>query len=260
MTKRLVSIMLVIVMLLSFSTFASAEVTPVSKALFLTYATHGFEDGMGKAWDRDGFELVKMAEQVYNHFSNSELTNGWTIYIFPCFNPDGMLHGTTHDGPGRCTMHYYADENATELTSGNGFGVDMNRCFPTGFVATTSSRNFTTNSPLATVEARAIATTIQTLSANHTGSSQYFIDTHGWTTQLIGDSSLTSIFDDYFTQNSVSTLSSAQGYIARWAQSLGMQAMLFEFPANAGNQYDGITNLGYDIKYINALEDILETY
>lgn len=84
-----------------------------SKALVAVFAIHGYEDG----WAADGIELVKIANHVIETMvPRQELpwADEWTLYVIPTANPDGVLDGYTHYGPGRTN---YED------------GIDMNRCF-----------------------------------------------------------------------------------------------------------------------------------
>jgi hypothetical protein len=78
---------------------------PNGKRAFLTFALHGFED----AWKQDGRALYSIAHKAINYYGNdpSQL-NGWTLYIVPTGNPDGMRFGTnnwreTAGAYGRCT-------------------------------------------------------------------------------------------------------------------------------------------------------------
>ena len=219
----------------------------------------------------DGFELVKMAEEVYAYLtdaSNCSYLNEWTIYLFPCLNPDGLMDGNSHDGPGRCTTHYYADNNHApdRLLDGKGdIGIDMNRCFDSNFPHTkTVGRHFTTDFPFAAKEANLLTTALTTIKDEH--DTCYLIDNHGWTEQIIEMSEgkkLTQRFSPYFSSNSCDDMDDGEGYLARWAKDevkgLNMTAtLLFEFPGDAGKEINGIWNRGYNTKYKNAIKDILE--
>ena len=68
--------------------------------------------------------------------------------MIPVANPDGILHGYTHCGPGRANVG-----NASTQAIG---GVDMNRCFPVGFPSATSRRNYTGSTICLAPEAAAI--------------------------------------------------------------------------------------------------------
>jgi hypothetical protein len=66
---------------------------PNGKQAFLTFALHGFED----AWKQDGRALFSIAHKAIDYYGNdpSQL-NGWTLYIVPTGNPDGMRLGTNN--------------------------------------------------------------------------------------------------------------------------------------------------------------------
>lgn len=78
---------------------------PNGKTAFLTFAVHGFED----AWDQDGRALYSIAHRVIEYYgANPGKLAGWTVYIVPSANPDGMRYGINNlrEGAGaygRCT-------------------------------------------------------------------------------------------------------------------------------------------------------------
>lgn len=91
------------------------------------FAIHGYEDNFA----RDGQALVHTAELLMDLLDeNMDMVNsyGWSIYVLPCMNPDGLTDGYTQNGPGRCTTTYL-DSSGSLIT---GKGVNLNRCFPTG--------------------------------------------------------------------------------------------------------------------------------
>ncbi|MEO8707099.1 MAG: M14 family zinc carboxypeptidase [Kofleriaceae bacterium] len=75
------------------------------KSAFLTFAVHGFED----AWAQDGRALYSIAHAAIEFYGDHpERLAGWTLYIVPSANPDGMRYGTNNlreqaGAYGRCT-------------------------------------------------------------------------------------------------------------------------------------------------------------
>lgn len=82
-----------------------APPNPSLKRAFLTFAIHGFED----AWSQDGRALYSIAHKAIAYYgANPAQLNGWTLYIVPSANPDGMRYGINNwrEGAGaygRCT-------------------------------------------------------------------------------------------------------------------------------------------------------------
>ena len=226
-----------------------------NKHLILNFAIHGFEDN----WYYDGMELVNLAGSVLQMLSDNFstlTTNGWSVFVIPSSNPDGLIDGTTNDGPGRCTTYRYGSTRGV-LVQG---GVDVNRSFEP-FEVMTSSRNYTGPEAYWCKESEALRDFI----ANNksTAGTNVFIDAHGWTQQIIvvggSASSLGNIFKNYFPNNSYADLSSAKGYVARYAHSLGMNACLFEFPGDVGRPGDLILK-GYDSAYKQAIMQIISQF
>ncbi|MGL5649967.1 MAG: M14 family zinc carboxypeptidase, partial [Clostridium sp.] len=133
------------------------------KKLFLGFAIHGWEDH----WRFDGEALVKIGSSVLNKLGNYISTNGdlngWQVCIAPCMNPDGLIAGRTSYGPGRCTV-------TTK--------IDLNRCFPTGFSASSEPRYYTGSSSLGAPEAVALRNLVTELS--NESSELMVVDCHGW--------------------------------------------------------------------------------
>ena len=186
---------------------------------FATFCVHGFEDN----WPHDGYELVDIAHQLYNRLVSMNdygIADKWTIYIMQCVNPDGVNSGYTNYGPGRTT-----------LTSDVGRGVDLNRCWSTGFVPITNdSRNFTGNSPFLAVESRYL----RDFMINHraTNGKNVVVDLHGWTQQLIGDPDLRNYYRSQFPEN-YDTETYGKGYLINWArENLNAKSALIELPRN----------------------------
>ncbi|MBU3221055.1 M14 family zinc carboxypeptidase, partial [Clostridium algidicarnis] len=134
-----------------------------SKVLFAGFALHGWEDN----WDNDGIALVNIANSLITRLGDYKSQNnglhGWTVYIAPCMNPDGVIIRGTKDGPGRCAV-----------TS----RIDMNRCFPYNFTPQYSSRNYTGANSLGAPEAKAIKSYLEKINSSST--EMIVLDFHGW--------------------------------------------------------------------------------
>lgn len=221
--------------------------------MILDFALHGYEDH----WAADGAELTYVAQCLQQTLEPqaSRVTDlGWTVYLIPCANPDGVASGWTAYGPGRCTTTML--DSAGNLVYGQ--GIDLNRCFETGFHSRDAQRNHTGSQPLQAVEALALKQFV----LEHQGSAKNIhIDTHGWTQQIIaGDPSgpLAQTLHQYFPRNAVEQLG-GQGYFTAYTRSLGFDSCLFEFPQDVYS-YQDLYNSGYIEKYIDAIWALLETY
>ncbi len=221
--------------------------------MILNFAIHGFEDH----WAADGAELVYLGQKVRASLENeAERVNhlGWTVYVIPCTNPDGVAAGWTSNGPGRCTT--------TMLdTAGNliyGMGIDLNRCFETGYQRHASGRNYNGTAPLQALEALHLKEFV----IQHAGSGKnVHIDTHGWTQQILTSNPsgvLSQTFHGYFPHNSLNYLG-GDGYFTAYTRSLGYDSCLFEFPRDVSSYLDFYTS-SYIDKYIEAIWDLLEHY
>jgi hypothetical protein len=79
--------------------------SPSGKKAFLTFAIHGFED----AWKQDGRALYSIAHEAIEYYgANPARLRGWTLYVVPSANPDGMRYGVNNwresaGAYGRCT-------------------------------------------------------------------------------------------------------------------------------------------------------------
>lgn len=223
-----------------------------SKHMVLNFAIHGWEDN----WNRDGYELVRVSVQLLEKLSANASTvtsRGWSVTVVPYVNPDGIVSGTTNDGPGRCSTYRY--NTSGSLVKG---GVDMNRCFPTGFKQYTSARNYTGPNPLMAKEARALKSLID----NKKGSStNVYMDVHGWTQQILTNTSgsgfVYSTLHQYFPDNSAGGLGG--GYVTRYAKEQGYSACLFEFPRNV-TSHSVMVNKGYNTKFVNAIWSMISNH
>lgn len=161
------------------------------------------------------------------------------------------------NGPGRCTTHILTE--AGEVVYGNGKGIDLNRSFPWGFSTNSSNRNYTGSAPLSATEAVALANFLKDVVAP--GEKNVLLDVHGWTQQLVAKNPkgrLVQHFQTYFPQNRP-TPSGSHGYLIEWAQTIGYDSLLFEFPYGVSSHASFVAK-GYDASFIQAVLDLLATY
>ncbi|WP_160672742.1 Ig-like domain-containing protein [Clostridium sp. C8-1-8] len=208
-------------------------------AIVAVFAIHGFED----AWDSDGLELVKIAANLVSNVAGYSATNGgldgWSVYIVPCANPDGLIEGTTNNGPGRTTIKE---------------GIDINRDFPDGFRVLTNPRNKTGNTSLIPSEAKSLANLVSGIKSQ--SNEMIVVDTHGWENTTIGNSEISGYFDREFGFSHKCELN-GQGYFSSWAQSIGAKAALVELPWPSSSQ--DIINRAFSQKVTNAFLNILKS-
>ncbi|WP_330509558.1 SH3 domain-containing protein (plasmid) [Clostridium perfringens] len=208
-----------------------------SKVLFAGFAIHGWED----RWDNDGLALVNIANSLISKIGDYKAQNGlhgWTVYIAPCMNPDGVIVRGTNNGPGRCAVKSR---------------IDMNRCFPRGFKAQYNSRNYTGPNPLGAQEAVALKEFIEKI--NRIADELVVIDGHGWLGCTYGDSSIAQYFTKQFgfSHNGPS----GGGYFSYWAQGLPRtRGLLLEYPDTYS--YGEVISRNYIGKTFNAIINILK--
>lgn len=223
------------------------------KALVLTFAIHGWEDN----WARDGQTLVNTAHALVRALETKlkkdpTALGGWTVYVLPSCNPDGLAEGTSCDGPGRRTVWSY-DASGKLIRK----GIDLNRSFPSGFKVYTDDRNFNGSAPLAAPEAKALDGFLRQVADKH--ATRYFVDVHGWYNQIIADESETLLRSAFWSQfpSLAPEKLGGRGYLFVYAaRSLGYHAALFEFPhVSSPGEFAA---RGYEQKFINAIEYILK--
>lgn len=197
--------------------------------IFAVFAQHGWED----AWAFDGVELVNIADRMMSSLASKGLSNNWTLYVIPYANPDGITNGYTNNGPGRCTV-------TTK--------IDMNRSWPANFVPyVTSSRNYTGNDPLGTIEGVNLKKFLESHdSANGT---TVLLDIHGWLDITYGDSDVGAYFNQQF--GSAHNNSYGSGYLETWGKSNGYKSCLVELPKPVSPDY--IISENYSGKVTNAI-------
>lgn len=212
-----------------------------AKHAFLTFSIHGFED----SYNYDGAELTYIAEEFKKYIDthiDGAMIRDWTIYIFPCLNPDGQKHGWTNNGPGRNTLFSAAPANK---------GIDMNRNWSVGYKRETGERNYNGTEPFQAYEARALRDFI----LSHQGSKNILVDTHGWLNETIGDNELGYYYRAQFGLPSHIN-SYGSGYLVNWARTLNNgRSVLVELPEV--KSHSQTVSRGYAQKYINATMQML---
>lgn len=223
--------------------------------MIVTFGIHGWEDQFG----RDGQLLVETAQKLCATLQAQGeallLPGDWSVYVFPCLNPDGLFDGWTHNGPGRCTTHRIGENGA--LLRG---GVDMNRCFPYRFSPNYTGRYYTGDKPLQAVEARALYECVKGLQGRDRN---ILIDVHGWYDQIICPTATNGqvyrALKKAFPSCDAASLAGGRGYFSAWAAfSQGFDACLFEFPDIANAQDFSAKKM--DMRFIDAICEILRTY
>ena len=216
-----------------------------NNVMFATFSVHGFED----LWYRDGAELSYIAEQFKSELYNNQwnyrdVLNNWTIYIFPCANPDGQYSGWTNNGPGRTTLYSAAPGNK---------GVDMNRSWSVGYTRKTSDREYNGTEPFQSYETRYLRDFI--LSRKSSSGNNILVDLHGWLNETIGDDGLGSYYRYHIGMNTHIS-SYGGGYLINWARSLGnTRSVLVELPEVSG--HNEVANRDFAGKYTRATIDML---
>lgn len=123
------------------------------------FEIHGYEDFYAK----DGQKLVDLANGVIDDFIDDpgDLEDT-ALYIVASANPDGLIDGTTNNGPGRCQVS---------------MGVDINRDFDWNYQAITPQisypRNYTP-SAFSCPESQALRDLVWDLDPDDV------VDFHGW--------------------------------------------------------------------------------
>ena len=223
---------------------------------FAVFALHGYED----IWDKDGKELVNIANDFYNKLMTDkdyDIYNNWTIYVFPGVNQDGLKNGWTNNGPGRTTLYSEAPQNK---------GIDMNRCWQVGedYTRYTSDRNYNGEKGFQAYEAKALR---DFLIKNKSQNGQtILVDLHGWTQQLIGDVKICSYYEKQFPENNKSGVGRyGTGYLVNWARTyLGSSAgaaksALIELPKAGVTDHQSVVDKKFSNRYIIATLDMLKS-
>ena len=226
-----------------------------SNVMIAGFELHGFEDNFNK----DGGCLVYTADQLMKLLDRNRgliYDYGWTIYVLPSMNPDGLMDGNSNNGPGRCTTTYL-NENGSLV---KGKGVDLNRSFPHAWTQYTSSRNFNGSKPLSAREAQALAQFVKDVRGKGTN---VCIDAHGWLGQTITSNGQESVlfrtFASRFPNNTYANCTNSRGYFTSYTASLGYASCLFEFPDGLYSM-DGFLKSGYCDAFNGCILDLLKSY
>ncbi len=255
---------------------------------FLIFNQHGWEDGKksdGSYYHGDGNMLVRLAKNFLERFRLDEqissedrtnILNKWTIFIFPCCNPDGIVNGWTNDGFGRCNVN----------------GIDPNRNWPGNFVPRTSTesptdkRNYTGETPLGALESVHLYDKLLEKRGN---GKNVVLDIHGWENDFISRSKdLSEFFVDrlktinsnfYFKQ--IYNSSDDKGYLISWAHNpvtqeeldnfadkkanttnypgIGATSAIIELPPTTNYEVDNI-EAKYGLQLFNGIIDMLKKF
>lgn len=160
--------------------FGSTSMT--RKSIICTYNTHGYEDGYAADGEALTYMASKLCEYLYCADAMGQFSQGnwskYAIYVVPNVNPDGITHGYTHDGPGRCTVGAKTDTNRTmpwPVAENTDFGSPNN-----------TRRSFTNVKPLMSYEAASIWNFFKSI--KNSSGALLVIDTHGWLDSVMGES------------------------------------------------------------------------
>ena len=209
-----------------------------NKALVFVCAVHGFEDN----WYQDGLALVRIGNELIEHLAANG-TYGWSVYVIPAANPDGLEKGTSKNGPGRCTVVGH---------------VDINRDFPTDtFQKHGSSRCWSGDHPLSVNESKCLSNFILDIKSKH--NELFVIDLHGWEQSAIGDEKIKKYFMKEFTgSNSLRSLGfDHRSFLTTWVKEKGATAALIELPRDT-HSLDDVINKKYPEKVINSVVALLK--
>lgn len=222
----------------------------------LCFGLHGWEDG----FDEDGQLLCETADTLCQMLSRKYDSlidcNNWSVYVLPLLNPDGLYDGWSCNGPGRCTTHIL-DETGNPVFA-DGFGIDMNHCFPYRFTVVDDSRNRSGKEPLAAAEARALAEFVESVKGN---GCNYLVDTHGWNNQIVVSTDAAGLLYRCFSEPfsaEYASLENTCGCFSAWAAYVADydEACQFEFPpVSSAEQFQ---KDDYQSKYCSAICTLLE--
>ncbi|ADU27242.1 peptidase M14 [Ethanoligenens harbinense] len=187
---------------------------PVNAVLLLTFEVHGYED----AYAKDGQVLVDIGHAVAQWAqSNRGALGNTALYLVASANPDGLAHGVSNNGVGRCQVS---------------LGVNINRDFPAGFKVIADARDHTLSAPLAAPESRALADLVGAVKP------AAVIDVHGWENHVLGDQTLASYLLPVTTTKRYGPFDEkCNGFFSLWASTQGARAALLELPRKKSGLY-----------------------
>ena len=211
------------------------------KIMLMDFCIHGYED----SWMQDGYTISQIGDYVIKELSARDAKdgmNGWSIYIIPASNPDGVLDGWTNNGPGRAQV---SD------------GIDMNRDFPgPGFSKDSNVRNKTESKPLTVPETKSLASLVSRLSRK---SSKFIVvDTHGWLDFTKGTEAVAKYFDAQYNLKNQIIHTYYGGYLVGYARMKGAHQVLIELPDP--RTPDNAAKLLYNEKMFRAVNNIVSNY
>lgn len=178
-----------------------------NRTMLVTFAMHGFDGG----WDRDGADLVQIANNVIREFSSHpEDLQTTRLIVVPCVNPDGIYYGQSENGIGRC----------------NGQGIDINRDFDYCWKYSADNKYHTGNTPFSTPE----AVILRQLVLNE--KPDIVVDIHGWSNCTYGDKQVGECFNQNFGFKSTFDITFLKQHFIGWASQYA-RAVLVEYPPAA---------------------------
>ena len=211
------------------------------KIMLMDFCIHGYED----SWMQDGYTISQIGSYVIKELSVRDAKqgmNGWSIYIIPASNPDGVLDGWTNNGPGRAQV---SD------------GIDMNRDFSgPGFSKDSNPRNKTQDKPLTVPETKSLASLVSKLA---TKSNKFIVvDTHGWLDFTKGTEAVAKYFDKAYNLKNQIIHTYYSGYLVGYARMKGAHQVLVELPNP--KTPDNAAKLLYNEKMFRAVNNIVSNY
>lgn len=171
-------------------------------------------------------------------------------------NPDGLISGYSHNGPGRLTTSYITSSG--NLSYANGIDMtaasqQIGRPIPPPGIITAPPRMQAENPA-------ALAKFVQNVKGN--GVNMCF-DVHGWFSQIITsngyDNTLYKTLKAAFPGNTYASCRGGSGYFTAYTTTLGYTSCLFEFPSDVYS-LQGFQRSGYCEKFNSSILTIAKAY